>query len=275
MYAVAHQPLPGAVAYGLILLSLQVSLLDAPGHTVEEKRRARHLLAAIVGVGYQAGVPQSVLLALTVFESLAHQQEVFLQFLVVFVLRRKLVHAAHQGSIHPSVASAPVAVLAVGCLIGGHIVLVAPPETFLHVEEAASQCVTTPAVHLHGVVGILAVAGDLVHLHVEGHGHLDGVDPCPPAVQGAFSLWLLLVGCLHLLVEVFDDELDFLFAAHLIITVHVGLSAALVVGIVGLHAVAGCPFVERCPAVGIVGVARVGVNLIEGHQSFVVHGARP
>ena len=275
MDAVADERLPGAVADRTVDVGLEVALLDAPRHTVEEECGARHLLAAIVGVRDETRVPQTVLCALTLTERLAHQQEVLLELLIIFVLFRQQVHAAHEGGIHPAVAAAPVAVLAVGRLIGCHIVLVAPPEPLLRVEESAGEGVTGPEVHLHRVVGVFALAGHFVGLHIDGHRHLDGVDPRPPAVERPFGLRLLIVGCLHLVVEVFQYRFDLFVAAALHITVEVGLSAALVVGIVGLHAVAGGPFVETAPAVGIVDVARVFIDLVEGHQSFVVHGAGP
>ena len=194
---------------------------------------------------------------------------------IIFVLWREQVHAAYQGGIDPAVAAAPITVLAIRRRVGSHIVLVAPPESFLHVEESTSEGITAPGVHPHSVVGIFAVARSFIDLHIERHRHLDSVDPGPPAVEGPLGLRLLRVGCLHLVVEVLDDACDLLVTATLEVTVGIGLSAALVVGIVRLHTVAWLPFVECCPTVGIVDVATVLVNLVECHQSFVIHGSRP
>ena len=271
MHTVVHHGVPGAVACRTVLLGLQETFLNAPAHAVEEEGGTRQLLPAVVGRRHHARVPQSVL-ALTCQDGLAHQQEVLLQLLVVFVFLVQLVHHAHQSRIHPSVATAPVAVLSVGRLVGCHVVGVAPPQAFLHVEQAASQRVAAPQVHLHGVVDILALASHLVHLGIERHGHLNGVNPCPPAVELVVGLG---VGGFHLVVQVQLHHGDFLVAPRLHVAVHVSLSAALVVGVVGLHAVAWCPFVEVGPAVGIVDVARVGVYLVKGHQSLIVDGTRP
>ena len=125
------------------------------------------------------------------------------------------------------------------------------------------------------MIGIFAVARSLVDLHIEWHCHLDGVDPGPPAVEGTLGLRLLRVGCLHLVVEVLDDACDLLVAATLEVTVSVGLAAALVVGIVGLHAVAWLPFMECSPTIGIVDVAVVLIDFVECHQSFVIDGSCP
>ena len=275
MDTVADEGSPGTIADGTIDSRFEVTLLDAPRHTVEEERGARHLLATIVGIRDETRVPQSVFSALTLAERLTHQQEVLLQLLIILVLWREQVHATHEGRIHPTVAATPVAVLAVGGGVGRYVVLIAPPETLLRIEETTSEGVTRPEVHLHRVVGVAAFARHLIGLHVDGHRHLDGIDPRPPAVERPLGLRLLLVGRLHLVVEVLQNWLDLLVAATLHITVEVGLSAALVVGIVGLHTVAGGPLVEVAPAVGIVDVARILVDLIERHQSLVIHGTCP
>ena len=275
MHAVAHESFPGTVADGFVVFRLEVSFLDAPAHAVEEECSTRHLLATIVGIAHETRVPETVLRALAVLQGLTHQQEVLLQLLIVFVFRGEKVHAAHEGSIHPTIAATPVAVLAVGCRVGSYIVLVAPPESFLHVEESTSEGITAPGVHPHGVIGIFTVARSLVDLHIEWHCHLDSVDPGPPAVEGTLGLRLLRVGSLHLVVEVLDDACDLLVAATLEVTVGVGLAAALVVGIVGLHAVAWLPFMECCPTVGIVDVAVVLIDFVECHQSFVIDGSCP
>ena len=183
MYAVAHETLPGTVANRTVDLGLEIAFLDAPCHAVEEEGCARHLLAAKVGVRDEAGIPETVFLSLAVLQGFAHDQEVFLELLVILILWREEVHAAHEGGIDPAVATTPVAVLAIGGSVGGHIVLVAPPQAFFLVEESASERVTAPEVHLHGVVGIFALTRHLVGLHIDGHGHLDSVDPGPPAVE--------------------------------------------------------------------------------------------
>ena len=51
--------------------------------------------------------------------------------------------------------------------------------------------------------------------------------------------------------------------------------AALVVGIGIVHAATGSPLVIIRPLVGIVEIALLRVNLIECHQSFVIHGTGP
>ena len=275
MHTVAYQTLPGFVAYRLIDCSLQITLLDAPCHTIEEEGCAAHLLAAVIGIRYETGVPKSVLWSLAVLQRLAHQQEILLQLLVILIFRREQVHAAHEGSIYPPVTTTPVAVLAVRSDIRSYIVLVSPPEAFLHVEESASECVAAPGVHLHRVVGIFALAGNLIDLHIEWHGHLDGIDPGPPAVERALGLRLHCVGCLHLVVQVLDDLGNLLLTSALHIAVGIGLSAALVVGIIGLYAIAGSPLVETAPAICIVDVAGILVDLIECHQSLVVDGTSP
>ena len=177
-----------------------------------------------------------------------HEQEVLLQFLVLLALGRQLVHAAHQCSIHPAVATAPVAVLAVFLLVGRHVVGVAPPKSGLLVEQSATTGVTAPAVHLHGVVAILLLTCQTSHLHVERHGHLDSVDPRPPTVQ--FSVGFLHVGRLHLVVQVCYDVGQQFAVVFLGVgqQLNVGLAAALVVGIARSDAVTRRPLVEVGPS---------------------------
>ena len=57
--------------------------------------------------------------------------------------------------------------------------------------------------------------------------------------------------------------------------VDVCLLAALVVGIGVVNTMASRPFVIVCPAVGVVDVALLFVDLIQGHKTFIIHGTRP
>ena len=77
------------------------------------------------------------------------------------------------------------------------------------------------------------------------------------------------------MVEVLLYLAQVLLAAGLNVAVHVGLLAALVVGIGIVHAATGCPFVIIRPLVGIVEIALLRVNLVKRHQSLVIHGAGP
>ena len=77
------------------------------------------------------------------------------------------------------------------------------------------------------------------------------------------------------MVEVLLHLAQVLLAACLYIAVHVGLLAALVVGIGIIYAATGCPLVIICPLVGIVEIALLRVNLVKRHQSPIIHGTGP
>ena len=77
------------------------------------------------------------------------------------------------------------------------------------------------------------------------------------------------------MIEVLPCGQQLLFAAHLHVTHQIGLRAALVVGIAGLDAVARRPFVECGPAIYVVGVALLWVDVVECHEALIVDGTRP
>ena len=208
-------------------------------------------------------MPETIFV-LAVEQGLAHEQEVLAQLLILLAFGRQQTHRAYQCSIHPAIAAAPIAVLAVLFLVGCHVVGIAPPEAFLHVQTSAATLVATPAVALHGIVQIVLVVGYRVHLYKYGHGHLNGVNPGP--VVGAT--------CGHLLLQILLGGLQRTFSRQQI-QLDVGLRAALVVGMRRSRAVARCPLVEVSPAQGIVDVALLRVDGVESHQSLVVDGTRP
>ena len=194
-----------------------------------------------------------------------HLQEVFLKQLIFFRLRVETFHASQQGGVYPAVATTPVAVVAVFFLIGWHVVLVAPPQSVLLVEETATTCVAAPLVAADGVVETGALARELVISDIDRHGHLYGVDPGPVvAASGG-----------HLMVEVGFHLFDHLAVFHHGVALQVGLCTALVVSVGGHDAVARCPLVEVGPAVSIVKILLQRVDGVERHESLVVDGARP
>ncbi len=265
MNAVALDGGPCLVADGPVLLGFEQSVPDAPAHAVEKQCRACKLLALIV-VRHQAHVPQAVL-ALARGEGLAHHDEVFFEFLVVLVFLADGLHHADQCRVHPSVAAAPVAILAVGLFVGRHVVFVAEPESVAGVEQSASAFVACPTVTLHGIVHILALAGELVHHGIERHGHLYGVYPCPVVMSSGG----------HLVVEVLPEVAQQLFLRLPRIgqQLDIGLPATLVVGIGGAYAVARCPLMEIGPCHGVVDISLLRVYGLQGHETLVVHGAGP
>ena len=201
---------------------------------------------------------------LTIQQCLAHQDKVFLQLLIGLLLGRQHVHAAHQGRIDPSVATAPVAVLAVLLLVGRHIVLVAPPKSLLHIETAASTGVARPFVAAHGIVQVLLVLRKRVHLYIYRHCHLDGINPCPVVdAVGAYLIVQVLTGLFQRTLA--REQMVF----------YVGLFAALVVGIGSLDAATSHPLVMVNPSLGIVEVALVCVDTVKRHQSLVIDRTRP
>ena len=125
------------------------------------------------------------------------------------------------------------------------------------------------------MISIFALARDLIDLHVKGHSHLDGVNPSPPAIKRAIGLRFLRIRCLHLVIEVLDNLGNLLPTTALHITVGIGLSTTLVIGIVGLDTITRRPLVETCPTICIIDVTLVLVNLVECHQSLVIDGTRP
>ena len=77
------------------------------------------------------------------------------------------------------------------------------------------------------------------------------------------------------MVEVLLHLAQILLAAGLNVAVHVGLLAALVVGIGIVHAATGCPLVVIRPFIGVVKIALLRVNLVKRHQSLVIYGTGP
>ena len=188
------QGAPCLVASGTILLVLQNTLLDAPRHAIEEEGCSCHFRGRIVDIRYQTGMPESIGM-LTLQQAFAHQDEVLLQGFVFLALGREVVHTANQGCIDPAVATTPIAILAIFLLIGRYIVLVAPPESFLHIEATTPEGVARPVVTLHGVVEIFLVFRDGIHLYIYGHGHLDGINPCPVVdAVGTYLIVQILTG---------------------------------------------------------------------------------
>ena len=221
--------------------------------------------------GHQTGIPKAIL-TLTVEQGAAHGQKIFFQFLIDLVFRRHLLHAAHQCGIDPSVASRPIAGFTIRLMIGRHIVGIAPPQSVFGIEESACQHVSAPTIHHHGMLLVTLIVGDGCHLEIERHGHLNSINPCPPAIERIVGF--RIVG-FHLQVEILSHLTDLLIASNLQIAHQVGLTATLVVGIARGHTIAGSPLMGRCPAVGIVGIARIGIYLVERHQSFIIYGTGP
>ena len=279
MDGVFHHGVPSAVAGAAILLWFQYAVVHAPAHSIEEQRRAREFLAAVVAGRHQRRIPETVL-ALAGQQSLTHQNEVALQTLIVFLrLFRELWHGLqvfhhlHQSGINPARTAAPVAVLPVLFLIGRHVVGIAPPQALLRIEQSAGQRVAAPGVHPHGMVYVFLLARDAVHLRIDGHGHLYGINPGPPAVERAVGL--AVVAGLHLVCQVLLHVHNHLLLTGHHVAVKVSLLAALVVGVARGDAVACRPLVEVGPTVGIIEVALLGIHLVELHQSLVIDGARP
>jgi hypothetical protein len=81
-------------------------------------------------------------------QCLTHQKEVFLEQLVSFVFWRKQVHASKQGGIYPSVATTPIAIIAIWFLVWWHIVCITPPESIICVEATATAFIPCPQIHL-------------------------------------------------------------------------------------------------------------------------------
>ena len=77
------------------------------------------------------------------------------------------------------------------------------------------------------------------------------------------------------MVEVLLHLAQVLLAAGLNVAVHVGLLAALVVGIGIVHTSTCCPLVIICPLVCVVEIALLRVNLVKRHQSLVIYGTGP
>ena len=131
------------------------------------------------------------------------------------------------------------------------------------------------------MVTVFSLARQLVHLHIDGHSHLNSVNPRPPSVErrlrtlGLGGGILLVVRRLHLVVQVLTNLGQFLVTTHLTVAYQVSLSAALVVSIAGVHPVAWRPLVEVGPLVGIIYVTLVLVNLVQGHQSLVIYSTGP
>ena len=208
-------------------------------------------------------MPESIGM-LTLQQAFAHQDEVLLQGFVFLALGREVVHTANQGCIDPSVATTPIAVVAILLLVGRHIVLVAPPESFFHIEAATTEGVARPVVTLHGVVEILLIVSDGIHLYIYGHGHLDGINPCP--VVDAVGTYLI--------VQILTGQVQRPLTRELMVF-DVRLFATLVVCIRGLNTPTSHPLVMVNPALGIVEVALIWVDAIKRHQSFVIDGTRP
>ena len=170
--------LPCLVHCLLVGGSRKNALLNTPCHTIEEETCTGHLRPTIVGWTNEAYVPVTIF-ALAFQDSLTHRDEILLQILIVFVCLWQSLHYADQGCIHPTIATAPVAVATILFLVRWHVVLVSPPETFFFIEETVSQGITAPFIGIHRIIQILAFAGNLGILGVGRHRHLDGINPSP------------------------------------------------------------------------------------------------
>ena len=263
MYA-GHKCPPGLVAGRPIVSGGEQSVAYAPAHAVEEERRARHLRTAIGSRRVKADIPEAVG-TLTVQQRLGHCEEVLLQQLVFFRVVVEDIHAPQQGRVDPTVAPAPIAVVAILLTVWWHIVLIAPPQSVLFVEESPTAGVAAPQIAVDGIVEIAAVAGKTVILHIHRHSHLYGIDPCP----------IVIASGSHLVFKVSLDATDHQRVARHSVALKISLSATLVVGIGGGYAVAWRPVVEGAPPVSIIEIALSRVDGVECHKPLVVHGACP
>ena len=89
----------------------------------------------------------------------------------------------HKGCIYPTVASGPVAVLAVRLLVRRIEILIAPPQTFFLIEHTGFIVLTACIiVHIPHFIIVLLFSGHLTEFGINGHCHLDSIDP-PPVVN--------------------------------------------------------------------------------------------
>lgn len=87
---------------------------------------------------------------------------------------------------------------------------------------------------------------------------------------------MAVVGLGYLVVEVGTYLCNLFLSAHLLVSHHVGLSAALMVGIHGLRfAAIHIPSVEVAPVINVLHVSLLRVYAVEREESFVIHGTRP
>ena len=205
-------------------------------------------------------------------QRLAHSDEVAAQkvafpHLVACLWSLVLVHClqtSYKSGIYPPVSTTPIALFAIGFAVRWHEILVAPPQAFLLVEEPTGQRVARPTIHFHGMFHVSVICRDGCHLRIDGHCHLNGINPRPPTDL-----------CAHLVLQVKLCGKQFFFASHLLVAHQIGLRTALVVSIARLNAIARSPLMEVSPAIHIVCIALLRVHFVESHQSFVVNRTRP
>ena len=192
---------------------------------------------------------------------------------------QRIVHRPHQCRIHPSVASAPVAVAAVRFAVGRHEVLVSPPESLTLVQQAAGQGVARPAVHpeaLFGIARSVVVAvevADVREMSEHGQTHLYGINPGP--VGGGVLRNEILHAAHRGQQHVEVEEGRHCAVEAVEIKFEICLTAAVVVGITGLDAVARGVAVGLCPTGDVRAVALLRVNPVQRHQTFKIDAARP
>lgn len=123
--------------YGHVFVTVKNAVAHAICHAVDEESGACHFLAAEIGGVVERYVPEAVL-TLTFHKRGTHVLKVFLILFAVGVISRNLVKYSHESSHDPTVTARPIAVFAVGLLVGGHKVGVAPPQAiFLVVKTPA------------------------------------------------------------------------------------------------------------------------------------------
>ena len=182
-----------------------------------------------------------------------------------FVGRDDVEHAGQRRE-HPAVAARPVAALAVRLGVGRIEVLIAPPQVIrLAVEAVAALDVLRIRVHRVRLVGVAGRRCRAAQLRVDRHRHLDCIHP-GPVVHGAARDDHVDVG-LYVAVRI-------AWRVH-VVEIDVRLARALVVRAARGGAADEAPAVARAPADRVVDVARLRIDAVERHQTFVVHRARP
>ncbi len=210
-------------------------------------------------------VPEAVL-TLTFHKRGTHVLKVFLILFAVGVIGRNLVEHSHESGHYPAVAARPVAVFAVGLLVGGHKVGVAPPQAIFLVVKTAGEGVAGPGIHLVGFLSISGVASSGREFGEDRHAHLYGVNPCPVVNLRSVDEH---VHCRLGLGEHFGTRGE-------TIEVDVDLCGAIIVGIAGGGVITThAPLEAVGPRVGIIVISVVGIYGMQGHQSLEIYRTGP
>ena len=262
---------------GVEALTVEISVVDTPEHTVGEEGRAGGFGTWRIVFAEHTAAPISVG-ALDTGHALSQLTEALHEDGAVLIVVRHVGQDFGETCKDPSVAACPetLATVAGGLDLRVDIFGIAVVELFFLVVHQA----VGPEEVVVELVEILDLAGELVHLRHDGHDHIEGVGP-PPEVG---------VGHAALVAHDLDGTCYFVGSRHEVIHIYIGLEADLPVAeedevltfAVGLVLPVGTvvrlcafPLVVAAPFVGVGVPVGTACEAVGFHIAGVVGGVVP